>query len=319
MEPNEQQFYELDDAGQPVGDPQSGFSDPSGQNKKTTGQKASGGKPWLRYVVVVLVLIIVALLAIWLVRALIGPSVKEMTDEEVLAVSAMIEDDLADCQQEEDVDYCIDHVWSDMARELEDPSVCLQIASAAALENCVTEIAYAVVDDDYCEVLEDQARKDCYDAVRYDVIVDSMVYADCGHLFDLNLGERCRHAIEAAAADQGNCAEVGVDVTLCSDEDGVQQALAFGNPQACGWLAASTAVETCYELFNVTDIDEDGLSLYDEYKASTSDDAVDTDGDGLGDADEINEYGTDPTDVDSDGDGYSDGEEVTNGFNPLGE
>ncbi len=38
--------------------------------------------------------------------------------------------------------------------------------------------------------------------------------------------------------------------------------------------------------------------------------AVDTDGDGLSDADEVNIYGTDPTSADTDGDGLSDGDEV---------
>jgi protein-disulfide isomerase len=45
---------------------------------------------------------------------------------------------------------------------------------------------------------------------------------------------------------------------------------------------------------------------------------VDTDGDGLSDAQE-KVYGTDPNKTDTDGDGYSDGEEVKNGYNPTGE
>lgn len=44
---------------------------------------------------------------------------------------------------------------------------------------------------------------------------------------------------------------------------------------------------------------------------------IDTDGDGLSDADE-DRYGTNPTRPDTDNDGYLDGEEVENGYNPLG-
>jgi len=46
---------------------------------------------------------------------------------------------------------------------------------------------------------------------------------------------------------------------------------------------------------------------------------LDSDQDGLSDADELNVYGTNPLKSDTDGDGYLDGEEVKNGYNPLGE
>ena len=45
--------------------------------------------------------------------------------------------------------------------------------------------------------------------------------------------------------------------------------------------------------------------------------AVDTDGDGLSDWDELNIYNTNATNNDTDGDGVSDGDEVNNGTNPL--
>ena len=44
--------------------------------------------------------------------------------------------------------------------------------------------------------------------------------------------------------------------------------------------------------------------------------ALDTDGDGLTDVDEVT-AGTDSTDPDTDGDGLNDGDEVTGGTNPL--
>lgn len=46
--------------------------------------------------------------------------------------------------------------------------------------------------------------------------------------------------------------------------------------------------------------------------------ALDTDGDGLSDADERTIYHTDPSNPDTDGDGHPDGTEVKNGYNPLG-
>jgi len=51
--------------------------------------------------------------------------------------------------------------------------------------------------------------------------------------------------------------------------------------------------------------------------ATTTNPNVDTDGDGLSDKDEINQYGTDPLLSDTDGDGISDGQEVNLGTDAL--
>ena len=45
--------------------------------------------------------------------------------------------------------------------------------------------------------------------------------------------------------------------------------------------------------------------------------ALDSDGDGISDFDEVNLYQTDPTRTDTDGDGFSDGVEIIRGFDPL--
>lgn len=62
------------------------------------------------------------------------------------------------------------------------------------------------------------------------------------------------------------------------------------------------------------DTDGDGLTDAEEASLGTDANSADTDGDGLSDADEINEYNTDPLQADTDGDGLSDGEEV-NSYN----
>ena len=65
------------------------------------------------------------------------------------------------------------------------------------------------------------------------------------------------------------------------------------------------------------DIDDDGLSDYDELNVSATDPSdPDTDGDGVLDGDEVNAHGTDPLDADSDGDGFSDGVELAAGSDP---
>lgn len=58
------------------------------------------------------------------------------------------------------------------------------------------------------------------------------------------------------------------------------------------------------------DTDGDGLTDAQEAEMGTNANSADSDGDGLTDADEINVYETDPMNSDSDGDGLSDGDEV---------
>jgi hypothetical protein len=70
------------------------------------------------------------------------------------------------------------------------------------------------------------------------------------------------------------------------------------------------------ELGVVDGVDSDGDGL-DDWMESLLDAATDTDGDGITDLDEINLYGTSPTESDSDGDGLSDGEELELGTDPL--
>lgn len=67
------------------------------------------------------------------------------------------------------------------------------------------------------------------------------------------------------------------------------------------------------------DTDGDGLTDDMEIELGTDPFLVDTDSDEVSDYDEINTWGTIPTNPDSDGDTYLDGVEITGGFNPKGE
>ena len=69
---------------------------------------------------------------------------------------------------------------------------------------------------------------------------------------------------------------------------------------------------------SVVDSDGDGLTNDEERTLGTSVAKPDTDGDGLGDREEVKVYSTDPKKPDTDGDGYVDGDEVKNGYNPNG-
>ena len=68
----------------------------------------------------------------------------------------------------------------------------------------------------------------------------------------------------------------------------------------------------------VLDTDGDGLTNDEEKAAGTNVAKPDTDGDLLGDREEVQVYGTDPLRVDTDGDTFGDGEEVRAWYNPNG-
>lgn len=66
------------------------------------------------------------------------------------------------------------------------------------------------------------------------------------------------------------------------------------------------------------DTDGDGLTDAEESELKTDIRLIDSDQDGLTDREEVKVYNTDPLNPDTDGDGYKDGEEVRKLFNPKG-
>ncbi|MBN1585293.1 hypothetical protein JW899_02900 [Candidatus Uhrbacteria bacterium] len=72
------------------------------------------------------------------------------------------------------------------------------------------------------------------------------------------------------------------------------------------------------EPVNAVDTDGDGLSDDEELAIGSDPSVTDTDGDGLTDFDEVRIYRSDPLLADTDGDGYPDGLEVSGGYSPIG-
>lgn len=66
------------------------------------------------------------------------------------------------------------------------------------------------------------------------------------------------------------------------------------------------------------DSDADGLTDDEEARRGTNPQSPDTDGDGLGDREEVAVHGSDPLKSDTDGDGHPDATEVQNGYDPNG-
>ncbi len=89
----------------------------------------------------------------------------------------------------------------------------------------------------------------------------------------------------------------------------VNDALLFGTATTTTGTSPEAKLDTDSD--GLTDADEVNIYHTNPYKA-------DTDGDTLSDSDEIKIWHTDPLNPDSDGDGHPDGTEVANGYNPLG-
>lgn len=86
-----------------------------------------------------------------------------------------------------------------------------------------------------------------------------------------------------------------------------------------GVNAPATTTETvATTTSSLVDSDSDGLTDAEEKIAGTNINIIDTDNDGLSDYEEVKIYKTNPLSADTDGDSYLDGAEVKSGYNPNG-
>lgn len=89
-----------------------------------------------------------------------------------------------------------------------------------------------------------------------------------------------------------------------------QETAAAQETAQAGAAQAAEATSLAATAFAAGDDDGDGLSNNEEEALGTDPQVADTDGDGLNDGQEVNQYGTNPRNVDHDGDGLLDGAEV---------
>ncbi len=108
----------------------------------------------------------------------------------------------------------------------------------------------------------------------------------------------------------GGCRCVRIDdvrlTQVDADEDGMRDTWE-------GWFGLNPADPSDA----LGDLDGDTLSNVDEYNLNSSPLRVDSDFDGIGDAAEVNIYGTDPADRDTDDDNINDDFEINQGLDPL--
>ncbi|MEM9557540.1 MAG: carboxypeptidase regulatory-like domain-containing protein [Acidobacteriota bacterium] len=117
-----------------------------------------------------------------------------------------------------------------------------------------------------------------------------------------------RGRVVISARNEGVLGSVTLDLLIPNDADG------DGLPDA---YEAANGLNPNDPSDAGQDPDADGLSNLEEFQRGTRVDRADSDGDGIGDGDEVVIWETDPLNPDSDDDGLLDGDEVFRGLDPL--
>jgi hypothetical protein len=232
-------------------------------------------------------------------------------------VESQLEQTLEGCAQAADPEACRQRKVQLAANATGAVSVCAHL-DGADRDACVWEVARQRGDPEACAGIIDAVRAaTCADGLFARLAVADSDASLCTKISSESSANACALAV-AGPTTAANCAESGESAEACEALSAYELAAASMDPARCRQLADEEYANRCLERVGSGDLDHDGLSADAEEAYGTSDASVDSDADGLSDADEVNVYGTDPSNPDTDGDGYPDGSEVENGYDPNG-
>lgn len=223
---------------------------------------------------------------------------------------------LVACDDARDPELCKDRVRTEAAQNGAGADACDGL-DGDAHASCVSLAAHASGTVDACDGLEGGDRTSCKDLAYFtqaEVATDADI---CKEIANADLRTSCTMRVIANAVATDDCAAAHVDESRCVTARARRAAIASGDPARCRSLETVSEQTACADGIASVDVDEDGLTVGEEFVAGTSDEVLDTDGDGLADGDEVNIYFSDPKHADTDGDGYNDGTEVEGGHDPL--
>lgn len=191
------------------------------------------------------------------------------------------------------------------AMENKDVDKCLEMKDADSAVFCVQKIARDRGEISLCDKLEGDDKIKCQSKIIRDLVISEGDIAKCS---DILLEE-----------DRTGCISIILDkndynMDLCKELEGEDKNYCLDTTQ----YMKAFEINDC-SIIDSIEIREACETMLEEYLAEeeAGEGNVDSDGDGLSDNDEINNYGTDPLNPDSDGDGYNDGQEVSAGYDPL--
>lgn len=270
--------------------------------------------PWQKLVLFVVVVAVVIALVVF------GVNIWRRSRDASIGLSNEAQNTLSGrleaCASSRDQENCEARVRSETAKEEGSAEACAGLTNSS-LESCVTLAAKTSGEPADCATLVDEAKTTCEDLARFTHATTVRDIRECAQIVNTMLAVSCRSRVTDAAVAFGDCEAAHVDQALCDTGAALREAIASGSPEACAALGTDDLRYQCDAGINSLDGDGDGLVIADEYAAGTSDDAADSDGDGLDDGEEVNDYGTNPASADTDGDGYNDKTEVQSGHDPL--
>lgn len=204
----------------------------------------------------------------------------------------MVDRAVVDCEDSADPELCRSRAYFEVANETGLVDMCNQVL-AEAKESCVTNIAFDELNVKICNNLSNDEKQRCSDLVWLALAKNRLDLAACGNIVDTDMQTSCLRVVTQTIQASGHCASYGLENGVCDSYNRLLEA-ATGDPADCRALNDSVAVSDCLDLITSLDRDQDGLSAYDEFLLGSSDESVDSDGDGYDDATEyLNNF--DPT------------------------
>ena len=218
----------------------------------------------------------------------------------------MINGSLALCDDDPYPSVCRRRLVVGQAKSSADVQIC-DVLEGTERSSCISQVLGDTLDIKGCAMLDGSDRDLCESRVIRDTAIQSANLLLCDTIKVDSIKTACSQRVTNDAVTADNCAGVGVDPHLCDDARTISNAVNAMDESLCQDVSDST-VDECVALVKerVQESDDSGILV------------VDTDGDGLSDAQE-SAIGTDPNNPDTDGDGYDDKTEFDGGFNPLGQ
>jgi len=264
-------------------------------------------------VAVLIILIIVG--GWWLVKsrgqiAVPSPTVSSALQE--------LDKSLAACDNIKNTEICRSRLTEDMAVKVGSTDVCQEL-KGTDFESCVWKVARTQLKADDCDLISNKDKKnECKDSIYRVLASQDLSLSWCEKISDELTRTRCINTLTEQIAKEKGCSGTGIDQSVCDHQKILGAVIASNDSDQCYTLSDIKDQSACLESVGPGDKDGDGLNSDLENSLGTSDESLDSDNDGLSDAEEHNEYKTNPSVIDTDGDGFSDGDEVKNGYNPLG-
>lgn len=199
--------------------------------------------------------------------------------------------------------------------------------------DCVSSVAFiksdrklcyihgGAADEETSEEEEEKTQKKCVE-----IVLQKKADAEIDQCRPLNGDDffNCLNEIFSIYDELSDCANLpeGEGRAACEEIFYYKEAYLKYDRELCAKIKNEKLNQYCLKniIDKLQDTDGDGLTDLDEinnYKTHYL--FYDSDGDSLSDGDEVKKYNTNPKNSDTDGDGYSDGDEVKGGYNPAGE